>query len=132
MLRHSEQQRSYLGSSQFPSHPVGLFQSPTSLTSSGSGSGWRSSHEAVWVLVWKQWYCFVVLFREQQLFLSFLLLALFDDDLHYMDCYCNCINLYIYFVFITESLSQGETSVYILLFFSNLISFNSLQFRLSK
>ncbi len=34
MLRHSEQQRSYLGFSRVPSHPVGLFQSPPSLTSS--------------------------------------------------------------------------------------------------
>lgn len=95
MLRHSEQQRSYLGSSRFPSHPVGLFQSPLSLTSSdhhiqareaggGGGAPMRQCGSCGTVL-WSAFYFW--------LFLSFPLIALFDDDLHCMDCYCNCINL---------------------------------------
>lgn len=100
LLRHSKHQRSYLGTSQFPSRPVGLFQSAPSLTSSdhhiqawerGGGTPMRQCGS-----------CGTVLWTAFSLwsFVSFLFFALFEDDLHCMDCYCNPINLYIYFVFI--------------------------------
>lgn len=59
LLCYSKQQRSYLGTSQFPS-PNWTVSKPTFFdlirpSHSGLGAGWRNSHEAVWVL----WYCFV-------------------------------------------------------------------------
>lgn len=69
----------------------------------------------------------VVLFREQQLFLSFLLFALFDDDLHYMDCYCNCVNLYILSLLLNHY-HKGElqcTSCFFFQTWSPLIVFSS-------
>lgn len=120
MLRHSEQQRSYLGFSRVPSHPVGLFQSPPSLTFRLG----KRVEELPWGSV-----VLVVLFGEQQLILSFLLLALFDDDLHCMDCYCKRINLYIYFVFIYYwiIITRGNFSVHLAFFqtWSPLIVFSS-------